>query len=83
VKLQRLHRLQDVLNAQQIAFNNSMVGRTLPVLFERLGRNPGQVIGRSPYLQSVHAVADQALLGRVADVRITLAQKNSLGGELI
>jgi tRNA-2-methylthio-N6-dimethylallyladenosine synthase len=74
--------LQDLLSTQQRAFNDSMRGRVLPVLFERLGRNEGQLIGRSPYLQSVFVTADRSLLGTVANVNITIAQQNSLGGEV-
>src|SRR5581483_4659433 len=54
VKTDRLHRLQDLLDRQQTGFNSSCVGKVLPVLFERAGRHPGQLIGRSPYLQAVH-----------------------------
>ncbi|MDO8899732.1 MAG: tRNA (N6-isopentenyl adenosine(37)-C2)-methylthiotransferase MiaB [Phenylobacterium sp.] len=76
----RLARLQAVLDEQQIAFNAAQVGRTLPVLFERVGRHEGQLVGRSPYLQGVHAVADAALIGQIAPVRIEGASKNSLSG---
>ena len=55
VKTERLHRLQDLLARQQTSFNSSCVGRVMPVLFERAGRHPGQLVGRSPYLQAVHA----------------------------
>ena len=50
VKIDRLHRLQDLLAQQQSAFNSACVGRVVPVLFEREGRHPGQLVGRSPYL---------------------------------
>src|SRR5262249_39778070 len=55
VKTERLAVLQDLLREQQRAFNAASVGRVLPVLLEKPGRHPGQLIGRSPYLQSVHA----------------------------
>jgi len=80
VKTERLARLQAVLDDQQVAFNAAQVGQTLPVLFERLGRHPGQLVGRSPYLQGVHAQADPALIGQIAPVRIDGASKNSLSG---
>jgi tRNA-2-methylthio-N6-dimethylallyladenosine synthase len=80
IKSQRLARLQALLLAQQTSFNESCVGRTFPVLFERLGRHQGQLIGRSPYLQAVHAHADADLLGRVVPVRIASAGSNSLSG---
>ena len=57
VKSERLARLQELLEAQQAAFNARWVGCALPVLFEKPGRRPGQLVGRSPYLQAVHAEA--------------------------
>jgi tRNA-2-methylthio-N6-dimethylallyladenosine synthase len=80
VKLDRLHRLQTLLADQQTAFNSACVGNTLPVLFEREGRHPGQLIGRSPYLQAVHAQADSGNLGRIVEVAIDGAKPNSLSG---
>jgi tRNA-2-methylthio-N6-dimethylallyladenosine synthase len=80
VKLDRLHRLQTVLADQQTAFNSSCIGRVMPVLFEREGRHPGQLIGRSPYLQAVHAQADSASRGRIVEVAIDAARPNSLSG---
>src|SRR5262249_32075345 len=58
VKALRLGPLQALLADQQRAFNRACVGRVLPVLFERPGRHPGQLVGRSPYLQSVHAMIE-------------------------
>ena len=80
VRAERLQRLQVLLETQRQGFNGAMAGRTLPVLFERLGRNPGQLIGRTPYLQAVHAEAPQRLLGQVVPVRIASAGANSLAG---
>ena len=80
VKIERLHRLQELLDRQQTAFNAAASGRVLPVLFERAGRHPGQLVGRSPYLQAVHAEADSALIGRVVEVAIEAAGANSLAG---
>ncbi len=82
VGLSRLHRLQAVLEQQQAAFNRSLVGRTLPVLFDRTGRRDGQVLGRSPYLQVVHAEGASELLGRIIPVEIVSAGQNSLGGAI-
>jgi tRNA-2-methylthio-N6-dimethylallyladenosine synthase len=59
-----------------------MVGRTVPVLFEKPGRHPGQMIGRTPYLQSIHAVAPRRVIGALLPVRITDAGKHSLAGEI-
>ena len=82
VKTARLAELQELLEAQQHAFNAAMVDRDLPVLFEKRGRHPGQLVGRSPYLQAVHAAAPDRLLGAVLPVRIVRVGPNSLAGEL-
>jgi tRNA-2-methylthio-N6-dimethylallyladenosine synthase len=83
VKDERLARLNALLDAQARAFNDSQVGRTLPVLFEKTGRHPGQLIGRSPYLQSVHVSAPDRLLGQIVPVKIEAAARNSLAGALL
>ncbi len=80
VKAERLAALQQLLNAQQVAFNQAWVGRTLPVLLDRRGRRDGQLLGRTPYLQSVHIHATDALYGQIADVMIEAAHANSLAG---
>lgn len=81
-KEERLARLLDLLDEQQRAFNAACVGRTLPVLFEKPGRHAGQVVGRSPYLQAVHAEAPDGLIGQIVPVRIESAAKMSLAGVL-
>ena len=75
-------RLQARLNEQQSSFNDTLVGRSLPVLFERSGRRDGQIVGRGPYMQWVHADAPEALIGQVVDVLITAAHPNSLAGQI-
>jgi tRNA-2-methylthio-N6-dimethylallyladenosine synthase len=80
LKAERLARLQGLLRAQQTAFNASTVGRQLDVLWETPGRKPGQIVGRSPYLQAVHAEGEAALLGKIATVEIVDASQNSLRG---
>ena len=82
VKEDRLARLQDLLNAHQTAFNLAQTGRILPVLFEKVGRRPGQVVGRSPYLQPVHIDGPQSLIGTIAPVLITQATRGSLTGRI-
>jgi tRNA-2-methylthio-N6-dimethylallyladenosine synthase len=72
-----------LLTQQQKAFNASMVGRTLPVLFERPGRHAGQILGRSPYLQAVHVDGPASLIGQIAPVRIGQGNMNSLTGDLV
>jgi tRNA-2-methylthio-N6-dimethylallyladenosine synthase len=81
VKTDRLARLQALLNEQQRAFNASLVGAVLPVLVAGRGRKPGQMHGRSPYLQAVHFDDANAHEGDVAPVRVIAASQNSLTGE--
>ena len=81
LKAERLRRLQELLEAQQRAFNLSQVGKTLPVLLEKPGRHPGQLVGRSPYLQPVHVLAPQRLIGALLPLLIRGAEPNSLAGE--
>ena len=83
VKAERLARLQALLNEQAAAFHASMVNREFDVLFEKPGRHEGQLIGRSPYLQAVHAVAPENMIGQLGRVRIIQAKTNSLEGELV
>jgi tRNA-2-methylthio-N6-dimethylallyladenosine synthase len=82
VKDERLARLNALLEQQQRAFNAAQAGRVLPVLFEKKGRHAGQLIGRSPYLQSVHVAAPDRLLGEIVTVKIEDAARNSLAGVL-
>jgi tRNA-2-methylthio-N6-dimethylallyladenosine synthase len=82
VKSERLQILQELIEENQRRFNESCAGRVLPVLFEKPGRHPGQLVGRSPYLQWVHAQAPARCQGAVLPVRITGAGPNSLAGEV-
>ncbi len=77
----RLQRLQALLNAQQQAVNEATVGRTTRLLLERKGKHAGQLIGKSPWLQSVHVTAPGLAIGDMVDVRVTSAGPNSLGAE--
>ena len=79
-KSERLARLQVLLNRQQLAFNRSCVGKRLPVLLERPGKRGGQLVGRSPYMQAVHAEAGAAAIGDLAEIEILAAGPNSLSG---
>ena len=83
VKGERLARLQALLNDQQRAFNAGCVGRVLPVLLEKPGRHAGQLVGRGPYLQSVHAAAPAERIGEIVPVLIGAAQPNSLAGTIV
>jgi tRNA-2-methylthio-N6-dimethylallyladenosine synthase len=78
----RLQRLQAALNRDQLAFNRRSVGRRCPVLVERKGKLPGQWLGKSPWLQSVH-FEGQAAIGDVVEVELVAAGPNSLAGELL
>jgi tRNA-2-methylthio-N6-dimethylallyladenosine synthase len=78
---ERLQRLQDLLNAQQHAFNLATVGKRMTVLLERTGRKPGQLVGKSPWLQSVHVTREGARIGDMIEVEIVSAGPNSLAGE--
>ena len=83
IKSERLARLQALLDRQQTAFNASFIGRIVPVLLERQGRNPGQVVGRSPYLQLVHAEAGSARVGDIVSMKIVSAGQNSLSAVVV
>jgi tRNA-2-methylthio-N6-dimethylallyladenosine synthase len=80
VKIERLQRVQALLAQESTRFNAGCVGKIFPVLFEKPGRRVGQLIGRSPYLQSVHAEVDVSALGRILPVQISAAGPNSLAG---
>lgn len=83
VKASWLQQLQDLLNEQQLAFNQKTVGMVQPVLLDRQGRQEGQLIGRSPFMQSVVVHAPARLLGQVIDVRIDQAHPNSVSGTVV
>jgi tRNA-2-methylthio-N6-dimethylallyladenosine synthase len=82
VRSERLAALQALLTDQQQAFNSACLGRTLPVLLERPGRRPGQLVGRSPYLQAVHMDAKGVSIGDIVETNIVAASANSLTGEI-
>jgi tRNA-2-methylthio-N6-dimethylallyladenosine synthase len=81
-KDRRLQRVLEAVTKSQTAFNSSCVGRVIPVLLERHGRHPGQLVGRSPYMQAVHVRAEASLCGHVVAVEIVAAGANSLSGRL-
>jgi len=78
---ERLQRLHERIGAHQLAFNRSKVGLSTQVLIERHGRMAGQMIGRSPWLQSVH-VETQAQAGDIVDVTLVSAGPNSMMGAM-
>jgi tRNA-2-methylthio-N6-dimethylallyladenosine synthase len=83
VKSARLHALQALLGDQARAFNASKVGQTVPVLFAEPGRKPGQLVGKTPWLQSVYAEGKARLIGQIVEARLTEGHANSLAGEIV
>ncbi len=83
VASRRLEELQSVLDAQQFAFNEAYVGQTLPVLFDRRGKEKGQLLGRSPYMHSVYVTAPERLFGETINVKIQSAGPKSLTGKIV
>ena len=79
----RLQRLQALLTRQQRALQDAMVGRDVRVLFEKSGRLPGQMVGKSDYLHAVHVKTDAVAPGDLSRVRIVSSGPNSLAGELL
>jgi tRNA-2-methylthio-N6-dimethylallyladenosine synthase len=79
---ERLVRLQELIDSQQAAFNVAAIGTTVDVLFERAARNPGQIVGRTAYLQPAHVMASTDIIGQVLPVRIASLERYSLLGEL-
>jgi tRNA-2-methylthio-N6-dimethylallyladenosine synthase len=79
---QRLERLQQLIDAQQSAFNKASIGRTVDVLFERAGRKPGQIVGRTAYLQPAHVMTPDSIVGQILPVRVDSLERYSLLGEL-
>ena len=82
VKSARLAALQALLGRQAREFNASKVGATVPVLFAETGRKPGQIVGKTPWLQSVYAEGNTRLIGHVVDVRLVEGHANSLAGKI-
>lgn len=83
LKAERLSYLQSILLKQQMDFNLSFVGKELDVLFERDGKHEGQILGKSPYLQSVFVKGAERLKGHILKTKITQANQNGLAGELV
>ena len=79
---ERLVRLQELIDSQQSAFNLAAIGSTVDVLFERAARNPGQIVGRTAYLQPAHVMASPDIIGQVLPVTIASLERYSLLGEL-
>lgn len=80
VKKERLEILQNLLFSYQLRFNTESIGKTMPVLFDMKGRHKGQLIGRTPYMQNLHAELGKEYLNKIVPVKITGANTNSLSG---
>jgi len=84
VKTERLMILQSELAKQQLEFNESCVGKTLPVLFQKEGKYSDHIVGKTPYMQSAYVEnAEKSLLGKIVNVKITKALATSVAGELV
>ena len=83
VKSERLESLQQLLNAQQFAFNKSTEGRVVDVLVERAGGRDGQMAGRSPYMQAVNFIGTADQIGQIIPCRLSAARQNSMTGEIV
>ena len=81
-KSARLDELQELLFSQQLAFNKSCIGKTMPVLFESKGRGQNMLYGRTPYMQNLNAEIDNKFLNKIVDIEITDAGMNSLNGKM-
>ncbi len=80
IKKERLEILQKLLFDWQNKFNQSCIGQIMPVLFEHKGRHAGQLIGRTPYMQNLHAEVGTENLNHIINIKITAATVNSLSG---
>jgi len=82
VKSTRLTELQDLITEQYFAFNKTAVGKTMRVLFERMGKKEGQLHGRTPFYQSITVEGNERLIGQMVDVEVTGASPNALKGKI-
>lgn len=83
IKKERLDILQNLLFDYQTKFNQSCVGKVMPVLLEQKGRHKGQLIGRTPYMQNLHIETDGANINKIVEAKIVEATTNSLTGKEI
>ena len=80
IKKERLEILQKLLFSYQLKFNKESIGKVMPVLFESKGRHKGQLIGRTPYMQNLHAELGKEYMNKIVNIKITEATTNSLSG---
>jgi len=82
MKVERLAQFQALILRQQTAYNKASIGKTVKVLLDKKGKRPGQLLGRSPYMQSVHVMDAELCRGAIVDVTLTEAYPNSVAGVL-
>ena len=83
VKSERLESLQQLLNAQQFAFNKGTEGKVVDILVERAGGRDGQMAGRSPYMQAVNFIGSPDQIGQIVSCRLSEARQNSMTGDIV
>jgi tRNA-2-methylthio-N6-dimethylallyladenosine synthase len=83
LKRDRLLRLQTLLDEQRFAFNESFIGKTVDVLLEKQGRWPGQLVGKTPFMQAVHVQGREEIIGELLSVEILERTSNSLAGRIV
>ena len=83
IKSERLESLQQLLSAQQFAFNKNTEGKLVDVLVERAGRRVGQMAGRSPYMQAVNFIGEVEQIGQIVSCRLSAARQKSMTGEIV
>lgn len=83
IKVDRLSEIQTILNEQQLSFNKSFIGKNFDVLLERKGKKENQLVGKSPYMQAVHILTNEYMIGDIVKIHISNADKNSLEGNYI
>ena len=83
LKSDRLESLQQLLNAQQLAFNLKKVGTVQNVLVEKHGRKQGQLVGKTPYMQAAHFCGNEQLIGSIQKVRITEGFSKGISGNMV
>lgn len=83
LKEERLQILQDLLFSYQLNFNKDSIGKIMPVLFDMKGRHKGQLVGRTPYMQTLHSNIDEKFFNKLVDIKVNGATANSLNGEIV
>ncbi|MBF8246880.1 MAG: tRNA (N6-isopentenyl adenosine(37)-C2)-methylthiotransferase MiaB [Rickettsia sp.] len=84
IKSKRLRILQDILSQQSLEFNNNFIGQKILVLFDKKGKFSNQILGKTPFLQSLYIEhSDETILGQILEVKVTAASYNSLKGVLV